>query len=158
MTREQVVDRILNSTAPPLNDAEQLEFRRWLDQEPELRTLFEQQQALFRAMDLWESEAPSSNFDQAVYARIKQDAEAQPFWHKLLFASWKPALAAGLAAAALLLGTLVFDFESTQEPTQVAVKSAPESEYYEEIERALDDMEMLVNFDAFPEPASPGRS
>jgi len=76
----------------------------------------------------------------------------------LLFASWKPALAAGLAAAALLIGTLVFDFESTQEPTQVAVKSAPEAEYYEEIERALDDMEMLVNFDAFPELASPGRS
>ena len=158
MTREQVVDRILNSTAPPMNEAEQLEFRHWLDQEPELRTLFEQQQALFRAMDLWESEAPSSNFDQAVYARIEQDAEARPFWHQLLFASWKPALTAGLAAAALLLGTLVFDFESTQEPTQVAVKSAPEAEYYEEIERALDDMEMLVNFDAFPESASPGRS
>jgi ferric-dicitrate binding protein FerR (iron transport regulator) len=158
MTREQVVDRILNSTEPPMNEAEQLEFRRWLDQKPELRTLFEQQQALFRAMDLWESEAPPSNFDQAVYARIKQDAEARSFWHQLLFASWKPALTAGLAAAALLLGTLVFDFESTQEPTQVAVKSAPEAEYYEEIERALDDMEMLVNFDAFPEPASPGRS
>ena len=158
MTREQVVERILNSIEPPMNEAEQLEFRRWLDQEPELRTLFEQQQALFRAMDLWESEAPSSNFDQAVYARIQHDAEAQPFWHQLLFASWKPALTAGLAAAALLLGTLVFDFESTQEPTQVAVKSDPEAEYYEEIERALDDMEMLVNFDAFPEPASPGRS
>ncbi len=114
MTREQVVDRILNSTGPPMNELEQVEFEHWLEQEPELRTLLEQQQALFSAMDLWEAEEPSSNFDQALYARIRQDAEAQPFWRKFFFASWKPALVAGLTAAVLLVGTLVFDFEPAQ--------------------------------------------
>jgi hypothetical protein len=158
MTREQVLDRILSSTGPPMNPAEQVEFDHWLDQEPELRTLQQQQQELFSAMDLWSAEEPSAHFDEAVYARIEEDAQAQPAWRKFFFASWKPAFAAGLAAAALLIGALLFDFEATPGAAQVAVKAQPEAEYYEDIERALDDMEMLVDFDAFPEPATPGRS
>lgn len=155
MTREQVLDRILDPTGTPLNKADQLEFECWLQQEPELRSMFEQQQALFQTMDLWESEEPSASFDQGVYARIQLDAESQPFWRRFLFASWKPALAAGIAAAALLIGV----YRSPEAPPQeIAVKAAPDAAYYEEIERALDDMEMLVDFDAFPELPAPGRS
>jgi anti-sigma-K factor RskA len=158
MTREQVLDRILNPTGPPLSEAEQVQFDQWLEREPELQTMVEQQLDLFAAMDQWEAAEPSAGFDEAVYARIRQDAENQPFWRRLLFGSWKPALAAGLAAAAVLLGVFLFDRQPLGEPAQVAVKSAAEAEYYQQIESALDDVEMLIDFDAFPQPSEPGRS
>ena len=158
MTREQVLDRILNPTGPPLNETEQSQFDQWLEREPELKAMHEGQLELFRTMDQWEAAEPSAGFDEAVYARIRQDAEAQPLWRSLLFGSWKPALAAGVAAAAVLLGVFLFDQQPVGEPAQVAVKSAAEAEYYEQIESALDDVEMLIDFDAFPQPSEPGRS
>lgn len=157
MTREQVLDRILNPTGPPLNEAEQSQFDQWLEREPELQAMYEGQLELFRTMDQWETTEPSDGFDEAVYARIRQDAAAQPLWRSLLFGSWKPTLAAGVAAA-VLLGIFLFDQQPVDEPAQVAVKSAAEAEYYEQIESALDDVEMLIDFDAFPQPSEPGRS
>lgn len=158
MTREQALDRILNPAGPPLSEAEQSRFDQWLEREPELKAMFEQQLELLAAMDQWETAEPSEGFDEAVYARIRQDAEAQPRWRGLLFGSWKPALAAGLAAAAVVLGVYVFNREPAAEPAQVAVKSAAEAEYYQQMESALDDIEMLIDFDAFPQPPEPGRS
>ena len=79
-----------------------------------------------------------------------------------LFGSWKPALAAGLAAAALLVGVSVWGpQQDAPEPRQYAVKTTPahDAEYLDEIDRALDDMEMLADFDAFmAENAPEGRS
>ncbi len=158
MTREQVLDTILNPTGPPLNEAEQAQFEQWLEREPELKAMFEQQLSLFETMDQWETPEPSAGFDEAVYARIRHDAEAQPFWRRLLFASWKPALAAALTAAAVLIGVYSFEQQPVHERSQVAVKSAAEAEYYQQIESALDDVEMLIDFDAFPQPSEPGRS
>ena len=158
MTREQVLDIILNPTGPPLNEAEQAQFDQWLEREPELKAMFEQQLALFETMDQWETAEPSAGFDEAVYARIREDAEVQPSWRRLLFGSWKPALAARLAAAAVLLGVFLFDQQPVDEPAHFAVKSAAEAEYYQQIESALDDVEMLIDFDAFPQPGEPGRS
>ena len=156
MTREQVLDRILDPAGPPLDEAEQSQFEQWLEREPELKAMFEQQLALLETMDQWETAEPSAGFDEAVYARIRRDAE--PFWRRFLFASWKPSLVAGLTAAAVLIGVLAFDQQPVEEPAQVAVKSAAEAEYYQQFERALDDVEMLIEFDAFPESSEPGRS
>ena len=119
--------------------------------------MFEQQLELLRTMDQWETDEPSAGFDEAVYARIRHDAEARPFWRRLLFGSWKPAFAAGLAAAAVFLGVYGFDQQPVDEAAQVAAKSAAETEYYQQIESALDDVEMLIDFDAFPQPGEPGR-
>lgn len=159
MTREQVLDRILGSTGPPLSDADQAEFDRWIEDDAELRTMHEQQQMLSEAMDLWQVDDPSDTFDEAVFARINEAADEQPaWWRRFFFASWKPAFAASFAAVALLVGVTLFDYDAMPSASQVAVKAAPDAEYYEDIERALDDMDMLVDFDAFPESASPGRS
>lgn len=158
MTREQVLDRILNPAGPPLNEAEQSQFDQWLEREPELQAMFERQLELFAAMDQWETAEPSAGFDEAVYARIRRDAETPPFWRRLLFGSWKPALAAGLAAAAVLIGVYVSGQQPVEAPAEVAAKSAAEAEYYEQIESALDDVEMLIDFDVFPQPSEPGRS
>ncbi len=157
MTREQVLDRILNPPGPPLDPAEEQEFERWLNEEPELRAMFEQQTELFAVMDGWETPEPSAGFDREVYARIERDAEQRRWWNRLWFASWKPAMAAGLGAAAALIGVLLLDQPPAEAP-QVAVKTAADAEYYEEMERALDDLEMLVDFEAFPQTDAPGRS
>jgi len=146
----------MDPTGPPLDEAEQSQFEQWLEREPELKAVFEQQLALFETMDQWETAEPSAGFDEAVYARIRRDGE--PFWCRFLFASWKPALGAGLAAAAVLIGVFAFDQQPVDEPAQVAVKSAAEAEYYQQIERALDDVEMLIDFEAFPQSSEPGRS
>lgn len=156
MTRKQVLDRILDPAGPPLDEAEQAQFEQWLEREPELKAMFERQLALFETMDQWQTGEPSAGFDAAVYARIRRAGE--PFWRRFLFVSWKPALAAGLTAAAVLIGVFGFDRQAVDEPAQIAVKSAAEAEYYQQIERALDDVEMLIDFDAFPQPSEPGRS
>ena len=82
MTREQVLDRILHPPGQPLDPAEEQEFQRWLDEEPELRAMYEQQTELFAVMDQWESPEPSAGFDQAVYSRIERDAQTRRWWNR----------------------------------------------------------------------------
>ena len=61
---------------------------------------------------------------EAVYARIRQEAEVQPFWRGWQLGSWKLALAAGLGTAAVLIGVYSFDQQPVDEEAQAAVKSA----------------------------------
>ena len=97
-----------------------------------------------------------------MYARIEAEQARRAGWRAWLFGSWKPAMAAGLAAAAALVGLFVWRPEPVvPEPPQVAVKTLParDAQYLEELDRALDDMEMLADFDAFVAESAPeGRS
>ena len=167
MTREEVLERIIDPHGPPTDPAERREFDAWLERDAELRETYERQQALFGAMDEWSPAEPSMGFDRGVYAKIEAEQARRAGWRSWfsgsgLFGSWKPAMAAGLTATALLLGMFVWQpQQETPEPLQYAVKTPPmnDAEYLDEIDRALDDMEMLADFDAFlAESAPEGRS
>jgi hypothetical protein len=172
MDRETVIEMILDPASRPVpGSAEQQAFLAYLEQSPECRAMYEQQQAVWEALDLWEPAEPSAGFDRAVYEKIER--RPGKFWDLRGWLSWpvealetlRPGLAAGLAALLLVALSIVTyqprpgaDQVATQ---QVDVQPAPriESESVEQIDQALDDIEMLADFDALIiEPQDPGRS
>ncbi len=159
MTREEALERIHDPNAPPLEGDEARAFEALLEQDAELHALQSEQQALFAAMDDWASDVePSADFDRRLHARIEAE-QARPSWAQTLTdwlswprAAWASCAAAALAAMAVWLGPQT----QTVAPapvTKVAL-SGDDAEYLQELDRALDDMEMLIDFDALA-PVAP---
>jgi anti-sigma factor RsiW len=168
MDRETVIEMILDPGRRPMQGtAEQRAFLAYLETSPECRAMYEQQQAVWEALELWEPAEPSAGFDRALYATIERGEANRPagVWGWLgRPAEWlgglRPSLAAGLAALLLLAGAIV-DYQPQRGEGSVASQRSPlvETEYVEQIDQALDDIEMLVDFEALVlEPESPGRS
>lgn len=163
MTREEALEKI-HDPRGPLDEQERRALADWLERDVELRAIHEEQTALFAAMDSWEDDVePSADFDRKLWARIEAD-EARPSWAQSLVSwlSWPRAAWAGCAvAAALAVVAWVGPQSQPAEPEPVAkvALSGDDAEYLEELDRALDDMEMLIDFDALaPAPVTEDRS
>lgn len=160
MTREEALEKIIDAAKRPPSDPRQLrELDAWLDRSPEYRALYEEQLELFSAMDLWEPAEPSAGFDRKLYERLEQEA-APGRWAAAWLGWMRPSFVAAMAALALVAASIVLD---RPESPQVAVKAEPaaarESDYLFEIDRALQDLEMLADFEEFPIEMDPaGRS
>jgi hypothetical protein len=110
------------------------------------RRVAEAQEAVWSAMDSWKPAPISDDFDERLYARITAD-ERRSFWRRVFGdrLSWKPALplAAGCAAMALA----VFVSIPGQRPLPSHVQEVRvESIEPEQLERAVEDMDMLRQF------------
>ena len=154
MTREEAFERIHDPRPAPLAPEEERSFELWLERDAELRALHEDQRALFAAMDAWQGDAaPSAEFDARLRARIAAEP-ARPGWTRALasWLSWPRAAAwAGCAAAAtlaLMVWTAPQEIPNDAPPVTKAALSSEDVEYMEELDRAIDDMEMLIDFDA----------
>ncbi len=117
------------------------------------REMASAQQAVWSALDAWTPEPVSSNFDQRLYQRIAAD-ERGTWWQRLIRAdwSWRPAMPVAAACAVMLAAFLI------QRP---ASAPAPQSQSQprvriEQVQRALDDIEMLkqLGVESAPEKAS----
>jgi anti-sigma-K factor RskA len=113
-------------------------------------------------MDSWEPAEPTAGFDGRLYAQIEADqARRSGFWGRL--GSWKPAwatagLAATLAMALWIARSDVIFPAGPAEAPKVAL-SSEDAEYLRALEGALDDIEMLVDFEALAlHEADDGRS
>jgi negative regulator of sigma E activity len=82
----------------------------------------------------------SSNFDARLYQRIAEEQHS-PWWQRLFRAdwSWRPAMPVAAACAVLVVAFLVKNSGSSVTPQQQA---QPQLQI-EQVERALDDMDML---------------
>jgi anti-sigma-K factor RskA len=166
MTRDEALERIHDPNGAPLAEDEQRAFEAWLERDAELRAIHDEQRALFAAMDAWtDGVEPSENFDQRLWARIEAEA-ARPSWTQTLtsWLSWPRAAWAGCAVA--LLAAVAVWVGPRQQPveTQKVAKveavavSGEDAEFLQDLDRALDDMEMLKEFDALaPDTAPEGR-
>jgi hypothetical protein len=178
MDREAVIGMILDPGRRPVEGtAEHQAFFAYLKTSPECRAMYEQQQAVWEALDLWRPAEPSAGFDRALYETIERGEAngltgvggwlGRPLdWLSLdrLSLDWlsglRPSLAAGLAALLLIAGTIVTYQPHGGEAT-VAARQIPRvvTDDVEQIDQALDDIEMLVDFEALVlEPERPGRS
>jgi anti-sigma factor RsiW len=107
---------------------------------PECRQLAESQKAVWAALDHWPPASISTDFDQRLYARIAQQ-EQEHWWQRLSHWnwSWRPAMPVAAACAALIAAFLL----KPPAPVPVNDAHAPQRIQIEQVESALDDMDML---------------
>lgn len=122
---------------------------------PECRQLADSQKAVWTALDHWPAASVSPDFDQKLYARIARQ-EQEHWWQRLSHWnwSWRPAMPVAAACAALIAAFLL------KPPAPIPVKEAhaPQKIQMEQVERALDDIDMLKQITSVTSAdASPSR-
>jgi uncharacterized membrane protein YdfJ with MMPL/SSD domain len=168
MDRDAVIEMILDpGRQPAVGSPEHQAFLAYLEQSPECRAMYEQQQAVWETLDLWEPAEPSAGFDRELYRKIDQSArnELAGFWAWLRrpsewLAAIRPSLAAAMAALLLIAGTIVtYQPRRGAEPVAAQLPAEIGPEYVEQMDQALDDIEMLADFEALVLGAEgPGKS
>jgi hypothetical protein len=117
--------------------------------------MYEQQEMVWETLDLWEPAEPSAGFDRALYQKIER-SRATSFtdvwsWLRGLgdrLGEMRPSLAATVAALLLAAGVILTQPRRAVE--DVSAQSSPqvETEYVEQMDQALDDIEMVADFEA----------
>ena len=115
---------------------------------PACREFRDGQRALWEALDQWEARPVSLDFDRRLYRKIAE--QEQMSWWARLFTPLRPMFvrpALPLAATACLV--LVAGFIGVDPGTVTApvAVEAPQVREVEQIENALDDLDMLRQFD-----------
>ena len=116
---------------------------------PACREFAVQQKAVWEALDAWDAGPVPVDFDRRLYTRIDNDV---PWWHAFfrpLTLRWN--VIASAAGVFVLLGAGLL----LNRPTAIAPPAPPEAAQVqpaavqpEQVERALDAMDMLAEFDS----------
>ena len=134
----------VNHTLPPGKEAA---FQQHLEACADCRRTAEAQREVWSALDAWTPELVSSNFDEKLYARIAAE-EQKPGWQRVLLGhlsglnlnwSWKPAMPVAAACTALLAAFLL----KSPVPEHLPQAGVQPNVDIEQVERALDDLDML---------------
>lgn len=107
------------------------------------RELAAAQQAVWSALDAWTPEPISSNFDEKLYQRILLEEQSR-WWQRLFRADWslRPAMPVAAACGVLIAAFLL----RSPEPTAAPPSPLQPKLRIEQVERALDDIDMLKQF------------
>jgi len=120
------------------------------------RRLADAQNLVWSALEAWTVPAVSTDFDGRLFARIAAE-KRRPWWKgPVEWFSWKPALPVAAACAALLgvflLHEPVWHDSAPAAPSTMAQPADAQKVDVDQVERTLDDMDMLNQLDA-PPPA-----
>ena len=115
------------------------------------------QEMVWQALDAWEAPGVTPDFNRRLYQRI--EAEAAAPWYKRLFqtpiAMWKPAIP--LAAAGLMVvAGFVFDHPAANNQPNTPPSIRVSVTEAEQVESALDDLQLLRQLESSATSASPG--
>ena len=111
-----------------------------------------QQRAVSEALDAWDAPPVSADFNRRVYARIDQDV---PWWHSLLrpmALRWSTVASAASVVVLLGAGLLLNRPTAVAPPMPDVAQVQPAAVQAEQVERALDAMDMLAEFDSQVKP------
>lgn len=143
--------------AGALEPQAQIEWERHLDACEECRAVAANQKAVWEALDSWKPSSISADFNERVYRRIAQE-EALAWWRRPL-RNWssflRPSMPLAAACAALVIAFVMKDIRVAP-----SVPVSPGRQVsIEQVERALDDMDLLkqLSAPAAAEPAVSGR-
>jgi len=127
--------------ARTLGPEQQREVEQHLEICTRCRDLAEAQRAVWSALETWPTAVVSENFDERLYRRIAEERQNSG-WRSWLPAAWsvRPAVPVGVACAALIAAFLLND--PTLRPRSQS-SNQPKLEI-EQVEHALDDMDMLT--------------
>ncbi|HUO30579.1 MAG TPA: zf-HC2 domain-containing protein [Bryobacteraceae bacterium] len=133
--------------AGQLNQEALAAFEKHLSGCPACSATAADQMAVWQALDVWEAPSVPSDFDRRLYGRI--DAEQRLTWWERLARPFHPLMLRRIlpltaTAALLLMAGLILERPAAVAP---ATKGA-ESVRAEQVERTLDDLELLGQFSA----------
>ena len=113
---------------------------------PQCREFRDGQKMLWEALDQWEARPISPDFDRRLYRKIEE--QARTGWWERVFGAGRPEFlrpALPLAAAACLVLVAGFIIDNPGRFFTPAIE-APQVREVEQVERTLEDMEMLRQF------------
>jgi anti-sigma factor RsiW len=145
--KADTAERLIAYVEGTLDPGAQFALERHLDSCQQCREIVAAQREVWAALDSWTPLAISPDFDERLYQRIAIDKPKTDFWHRFLGArwAWRPAMPVAAACAALVIVFLVQG--PGTEPAQSRADSQAAVMAYgpqiEQVESALDDMEML---------------
>lgn len=112
---------------------------------PECAGFAEAQSRIWNALDAWDADAVSEDFDERLYARIDADSR-RGFWRRIAgdrFA-WKPAVSFAGAIATVAVAVVLVVSPGRVDQPQVSNPDGTRAELdAEQVERTLEDLEML---------------
>jgi anti-sigma-K factor RskA len=131
---------IIAYAAGTIEAGDRAAFERHLESCASCREMAAAQRAVWSALEALPALPVSSNFDSRLYQRIAEE-EQSSWWRRLFQAgwSWRPAMPVAAACAVLAVAFLVKNSGPSIPPQQQA---QPQLQI-EQVERALDDMDML---------------
>jgi anti-sigma-K factor RskA len=131
-------ERLAGYAAGTLPAAARYAFERHLEECPMCRELAGTQQAVWAALDHWTPPAVSAEFDRKLFERLAAEQHGSR-WRRLFDFewSWRPAVPVGAACAVLAAAFLL------RAPAPHSTAAIPPSTEIEQVERALDDIDML---------------
>src|SRR3954454_18203302 len=124
----------------------------------ECRSFADGQRQLWDALDAWQPERVSADFEDRLYFRIEQN-RSRGFWSRLLGEtfSWKPALPLAAAFATVVISVMLVTPASSPDPGSLQQSGRIESLEPEQVERTLEDIEMLKQLTP-PQNSGPARA
>lgn len=148
------VELIVAYAARTLDPESEAAFELHLESCASCRDMAAAQRAVWSALDELAPPAVSSNFDAKLYQRIAEEQQGA-WWQRLFRAdwSWRPAMPVAAACAVLIVAFLVKNYE----PPVIPQQQAQPKLQIEQVESALDDMDMLkqAGVEAAIEKATP---
>jgi len=148
---EDAVDVLLDYSAGRLDESRLALFERHIAVCAECSAFLAGQAEVWQTLDAWEPEPVSVDFNRRMWQKIDA-AEAAPWYRKLAdslrFGAWKPALP--LAAAVFLVTTgFMMDHQRTVSVAPNVANAAGVSvTEAEQVEKTLDDIQLLRQLDA----------
>ena len=124
---------------------------------PSCREFADAQRAVWEALDAWEAAPVCADFDRRLYHRIENEVS----WLDLLLRPLRPWMARNalpIAAAVAVVVTAGALLDRPSAPPPASPESAQvESLQPEQVERALDDMQVVQEFNRLvrPDPGAP---
>lgn len=157
-------DVLLDYTAGRLDQSQAAMFERHADQCAHCAALRAAQAAIWQRLDEWKPEPVSEGFNRELWRRIDADAEPGSWidaWTKGLaaamnFSFWKRAAPLAVAIA-LVVTAFVFDHSAHQsmKPASATAPIIVTASDADQLDRALDDIQLLGEVDATSAPAKP---
>lgn len=145
---------LLSYSARRLNPESAAVLESHMEMCPQCREFRDSQRALWEALDQWEARPISADFNRRLYRRIEE--QDQLVWWERIFGAGRPMFlrpALPLAATACLV--LVAGFMIDNPGRMVApAGETPQAREVEQVERTLEDMEMLRQFNLVSAPIS----
>jgi len=158
MTNCPTEDILLDYTTGHLDPARKALFEFHAEAFTHCSALRAAQTAVWRSLDEWKPEPVSSGFNREFWRRVDADAKKSS-WHELVgalqFNFWKRVAPVALGVA-LVVTAFVFDHSGSQPgkagtpSTAAIVVTASEAD---QLERELDDIQLLREVDAASAPA-----